>query len=90
MHAVVTNVTISADASGAARLRDEIVPQVSGTPGFIAGYWVRLSGDKGTSIVAFDSEDSAQAMVNMIRDRPQTDESVTLDSIEVGEVVANA
>jgi hypothetical protein len=90
MHAAVTNVTINDEATGTARLRDEIVPQVSGAPGFVAGYWVRLPGNKGTSIVVFESESAAQTMVNMIRDRPQVDNSVTLDSMEVGEVVANA
>jgi hypothetical protein len=89
MHATITNVTINDEAAGTARLRDEIVPQVSAAPGFVAGYWVRL-GNKGTSVVVFESESAAQGMVDMIRDRPQTDDAVTLDSMEVGEVVANA
>jgi hypothetical protein len=90
MHAVFTAVTVKEGDSATARLRDEIVPQVSGAPGFVAGYWVRLPGGKGVSIVAFESEDAAQSMVNMIRERPAADDSVTLDTIEVGEVVANA
>ena len=69
MHAVVTNVTVNDGDTGAARLRDEIVPQISSAPGFIAGYWVRLPGGKGTSIVAFESEGGAQSMVDMIRER---------------------
>jgi len=90
MHAVVTNVTVNDEAAGTSRLREEIVPQVSSAPGFIAGYWVRLPGGKGTSIVAFESEGAAQAMVNMIRERPTVDDTVTIDTMEVGEVVANA
>jgi hypothetical protein len=90
MHAVVTNVTVNDEDTGAARLRDEIVPQISSAPGFIAGYWVRLPGGKGTSIVAFESEGGAQTMVNIIRERPTVDDAVTLDTIEIGEVVANA
>jgi hypothetical protein len=90
MHAVFTTVTINDEGSATARLRDEIVPQVSSAPGFIAGYWVRLPGGKGVSIVAFESEEAAQAMVNMLRDRPAVDDTVTLDSVEVGEVVASA
>ena len=90
MHAVVTAVTINNEDAGSARLRDEIVPQISSIPGFVAGYWVRLSGNKVVSIVAFESEDAAQGMVNMIRERPAADDSVSLDSIEAGEVVANA
>lgn len=90
MHAVVTNVTVNDEATGTARLRDEIVPQLSSAPGFIAGYWVRLSGGKGTSIVSFESEGAAQTMVDMIRARPTVDDSVTIDTIEIGEVVASA
>jgi hypothetical protein len=90
MHAAVTNVTVNDATTGTARLRDEIVPLVSAAPGFVAGYWVRLPGNKGTSIVVFESEGAAQAMVNTIRDRPQVDDGVTLDTMEVGEVVANA
>ena len=90
MHAVVTNVTVNDGDTGAARLRDEIVPQISSASGFIAGYWVRLPGGKGTSIVAFESEGGAQSMVDMIRERPAVDDAVTLDTIEIGEVVANA
>ena len=89
MHAAVVNVTVNDAAAGTARLRDEIVPRVSAAPGFVAGYWVRL-GNKGTSVVVFDSEGAAQAVVNMIRDQPQVDDAVTIDTMEVGEVVANA
>jgi hypothetical protein len=64
------------------------VPQVSGMPGFVAGYWVSLSEDKGTSLVVFDSEESARAVVAMAENAPAM--SVTTDSIEVGEVMAHA
>jgi hypothetical protein len=90
MHAAIANVTINDQASATARLRDELVPQIASAPGFVAGYWVSLPGNKGTSVAVFESEDAAQGMVKMIRDRPQVDDAVTLDSLEVGEVVANA
>ena len=90
MHAVFTAVTINEPDTATDRLRSDIVPQVSSAPGFVAGYWVRLPGGKGVSIVAFESEQAAQGMIDMIRERPTVDESVTLDSIEAGEVVASA
>jgi hypothetical protein len=90
MHAVVVNVTISDETTAQARLRDQVVPQVSSAPGFVAGYWVRLQGSKGTSAVIFESEEAAQAMASGLRDQPQSGEGVTFDSVEVGEVVANA
>jgi hypothetical protein len=90
MHAVVTNVTINDATVGTARLRDEIVPRLAAAPGFVAGYWVRLPDNKGSSTAVFESETAAQAMVDMIRGRPEVDDSVTIDSMEIGEVVANA
>ena len=90
MHAAVVNVTINDADTATTRLRDEIVPRISAAPGFVAGYWVRLPGSRGTSIAVFESEDAAQATVNMVRAQPQVDDAATIDSMEVGEVVANA
>jgi hypothetical protein len=52
----------------------------------VAGHWVRVAEDKGTSIVVFESEEAARAMAEQVT--PAPDGSVTVDSIEVGEVVA--
>ena len=87
MHAVVLNVKVhDADAATAA-LRDQIVPQVSGAPGFVSGYWVGLDGGRGTSIVVFESEDAARSAAAQAQ---APGDFVTFDSVEVGEVVANA
>jgi hypothetical protein len=87
MHAVVVNVTINDRDAATAALRDEVVPQVSGTPGFVAGYWVGLDGDRGTSIVVFQSEDAAREAAARAE---APGDFVTFDSVKVGEVVANA
>jgi hypothetical protein len=88
MHAIVVRVTLPADDSASLdELREQIVPRVSQAPGFVAGYWVRLDGEKqGTSVVVFDSEDSARSAGDQFR----PPDGVTLESMEVGEVVANA
>lgn len=86
MHAVVTRVTIQDQEAAEKTLREEVVPRVSQAPGFVAGYWVRLSEDKGTSVVAFESEEAARAAADRIEPPP----TVTFDSVEVGEVVGNA
>ena len=70
-----------------AGLRDRVVPQVTGTPGFIAGYWLRLDGGRGTSVVVFQSEDAARSAAAQAQ---SPGDFVTFDSVEVGEVVANA
>jgi len=87
MHAVVVNVTLNDVAAAQAELSD-VVPRVSAAPGFVAAYWIALSAGKGTSVVVFDSEASAQTLVAMIEGTPPT--SVTLESIELGQVIAHA
>jgi hypothetical protein len=87
MHAVVVNVTINDPEVAVAELSDQVVPQVSQAPGFVAGYWVRLAGNKGTSIVAFESEQQARAAAERVQ---AGREAVSFDSVEVGEVVAHA
>jgi hypothetical protein len=87
MHAVVLNVTVTDADTAAAALRDQVVPQVSGTPGFVAGYWLRLDGDRGTAVVVFESEDAARSAA--AEAQPPGD-LMTFDSVEVAEVIANA
>ena len=88
MHAVVVRVTLSDDDSAALEeLRQQIVPRVAQAPGFVTGYWVRLEGEKqGTSVVVFDSEEQARSAGEQF----QPPEGVTLESLEIGKVVANA
>ncbi len=87
MHAVAFNVTFIDRAAATGELSD-LVPQVSSAPGFVAGYWISLSETKGTAVVVFDSAESAQALVGMMQAGPPM--SVTVDSVEVGEVMAHA
>ena len=89
MHAVIVSVTIQEGEQATTQLRNEIVPRVKQAPGFVAGYWVRVEGgDKGKSTIVFDSEDAARAAKEQIAQGVAA--TVTLDSIEVGEVVASA
>jgi hypothetical protein len=87
MHAVVINVTFT-DVAAAKGELSELVPMVSSAPGFVAGYWIALSQDKGTSVVVFDSEASAKMLLGMMQGAPPM--SVTVDSVEIGEVIADA
>ena len=87
MHAVVTRVTINDNDAAESHLHEQVVPGVSQAPGFVTGYWVRLEGEKqGTSVVVFDSEEQARNAGEQF----QPPEGVTLESVEIGEVVANA
>ncbi len=87
MHAVVVRVRISEEGAALAALRDQVVPQISQAPGFVAGYWTRRD-NTGLSMIVFESEDAAQAASERI---PGTvPEGVTLEDVEVREVVAHA
>jgi hypothetical protein len=88
MHAVVVAVTILDFEKARTFLTEQIVPRVSQAPGFVAGYWVRFGENQGRSIIVFDSEDAARGAANQIQAAP--DENVRFESIDVGEVVANA
>jgi hypothetical protein len=87
MHAVHVRVTVHDRETAVKNLEDQVVPAASGAPGFVAGYWVALPDGKGTSIVVFDSEQAAQAVSGQIG---QARDGVTIDSVQVGEVVAHA
>jgi len=91
MHAVVTRVSVQDGAEATQFLREQIVPAVKQAPGFVAGYWVRLEGgDEGNSVVVFESEDAARQAAEQIQGNVGQNQGVTLNSVTVGEVVANA
>jgi hypothetical protein len=71
-----------------AQLETNVVPLVKQAPGVVAGYWMRSSdGLHGSSVLLFENEETARAAADMIPNTPRPD-FVTIDSIEVREVVA--
>jgi hypothetical protein len=87
MHAVVIRFTVN-DRLALPTELDEVVREVSAAPGFVAVYGVALGQDQGISILVFDSEVSAslQALGARVMEHP----SLTVGTLEVGEVVAHA
>jgi heme-degrading monooxygenase HmoA len=91
MHAVVVKVNIDDFEKGRQFLTEQVVPRVKGAPGFVAGYWTRSEdGSGGLSMMVFESEDAARQVVQMMESQAPMDEGVTIDGIEVREVVASA
>ena len=87
MHAVVTRVNVNDREAAISQLRENVVPGVSQAPGFVAGYWTRKD-DTGLAMVVFESEEAA---TNMSERVPSLlNDAVTLENVEVREVVANA
>ena len=91
MHAVVINVTIIDFERARQGLQEEVVPAVSQAPGFVAGYWTRSEDDRGLGLAVFESEDAARAVAERVRSEgPPDPDAVTLESVDVREVVAHA
>jgi hypothetical protein len=88
VNAVVVRVTINDEEAAQRHLREEVVPGVSQAPGFVAGYWTRKEGT-GLGMVVFESEDAARAMSDRVPSMVP-DEVVTLEEVDVREVVAHA
>jgi hypothetical protein len=88
MHAVVVRVTINDFDSARKNLEEEVVPRAREAPGFVAGYWTRSAdGSNGLGVVLFDSEEFALAASGFIRAAANADDFVTLQDVEVREVV---
>ena len=90
MHAVVARSTIHDFEQGRKFLREVAVPRISQAPGFVGAHWVRLGENTGTSMLIFESEEAAQAAAEQLRTSPPAGSAVTINSIEVGEVVERA
>lgn len=87
VHAVVVNVTIHDPEAAQGALRERVVPMVSGAPGFVAGYWMSRGEGKGQSFAVFESEEAARAVAGQVQ---SPGEFVTIESVDVEEVVASA
>ena len=88
MYAVVVRVTINDRAPAEQMLRDQVVPRVSQAPGFVHGYWT-WKDNTGLSMVVMESEEGATQMSQQVSNMIDSG-AVTLESVEVREVVAHA
>ncbi len=86
MHAHIVTVDFT-DADAAVKNLEELVPAVKASPGFVAGYWVRIDDAHGTSIAVFDTEDHARAVAPPVGGEM---DGVRITSVEVGEVMGHA
>jgi hypothetical protein len=90
MHALVIRSTLHDAEEATNFLRREGLPRLRQAPGFVSGQWVRLGDDTGTSMLTFESEESAQAAAEMLRANPPGGDAITINSVEIGEVVERA
>ncbi len=94
MHAVLVEVDTSGQPDAAAGLdflRKEVVPRVSGEAGFKTGYWLRpLDDGKGTAVVVFEDQASAEAASADLQVGGSAGPGVTVIRKELREVAASA
>jgi hypothetical protein len=86
MHAQVVTVDFT-DAEAAIKSLEELVPNVKASPGFVAGYWVRLDDAHGTSIAVFETEDQARTTAPPIGAEM---DGVRITGAQVGQVMGSA
>jgi hypothetical protein len=82
-------VTIRDREAAQQRLDQDVVPQVSQAPGFQAGYWT-WKDNTGLSMVIVDSEDAANQIADRAREMVGSIDAVSLEDVEVREIVAHA
>jgi hypothetical protein len=94
MYAVVVSVKIPEDRDAEAEeyFRDEVLPRVKATPGFVSATWIgwenSSTGATDTSIILYESREHAEAAAKNAQSRPGS--PVTVMSVEVGAVTAQA
>ncbi len=93
MYAMV--VTVDTDAARADEaielLRDFTIPMAKSQEGFVRGVWLRSSDkSKGRGVVLFDTEGHASATAALALQGPPPGAPVTVQSVEVFEVVGEA
>ena len=90
MHGVVVKATIHDFEQARNFLRQEGIPRLSQAPGFVTAHWVRLGESSGTSMLIFESEEAARAGAEQLKSNPPPGNAVTINSVEIGEVVEHA
>lgn len=87
MYAMVGRSTIHDVEQARKFLKEEAIPRISQLPGFVSGQWVRLDENTGSSMLTFETEEAAQAAAESLRTNPPPADAVTINTIEVGEVI---
>ncbi len=90
MHAALVSVRVEPDAQEAAlaTLREQVVPMVTNSPGFVAGYWLELRDDAGLGVLVFDTEEHARDAAPPVGPAPA--QGATVESVDFRAVVASA
>ncbi len=87
MYALVTRATVHDRERGNAFLKEQGAPQLMQAPGFVSAQWVMVDENTGAGMLTFESEEAARAAAEHIRANPPGGGFVTIDSVEIAEVI---
>jgi len=89
MHARIARSAVDPDQYETARkmLETEILPRVRQMPGVVGGYWMEPVDGKGMSIVVCESKEAAEAPVPNAQPGDSPAPGVTVESVEIREVI---
>ena len=87
MNAVVVRSTVHDVEVGRKFLREHAIPRLQQAPGFVTAQWVRLDSGNGTAMLTFESAEAAQAAAEQLRTNPPPENAVTINTVELGEVI---
>ena len=92
MYANIVFVDVDVSEADPARrgLHEQVIPRVSHTAGFVAGYWLEPVDGKGISVTLWESERAAREAASHVQPASSPKTGVKLDRIETREVIAQA
>ena len=90
LFAALVTVTIDPEQADSSRafLREQIVPMIKASPGFVAGYWLEPVDGASTAMVVFDTDANARAAAPPVGPAPTP--GVVVTSVHFAEIAASA
>ena len=92
VYANVVFVTVDATQADPARrgLHEQVIPRISQSAGFVAGYWLEPLDGQGISVTLWGSEQAAREAAGLIQPDSSPTTGVKVDRIETREVIGKA
>jgi hypothetical protein len=92
VYANIIFVNVDATQADPARrgLHEQVIPRISQTAGFVAGYWLEPLDGKGISMTLWESEQAARDAAGLIQPDSSPTTGVKVDRIETREVIGEA
>ncbi|HEY7145769.1 MAG TPA: antibiotic biosynthesis monooxygenase [Streptosporangiaceae bacterium] len=70
-------------------LTERVLPMVKQAPGFLAGYWFAPTGNQGSSVILWDTRQHAEAAASRLQPGSHPSPPVTVDTVDIREVIEN-